>query len=422
MRQRQSEVTGSNLLQAAVTLVVALLVTVAALLSSDATSAWQSSVRQEIRRSAAIIESVRYVYSDEAAVALEVALVESRAARLPDGEGDAARRVAAVLKQSHEGTDHILGTPRYRLEGGGYDLARRLADVRRASADLARINPDTALERGDRRSDLASILATLTIPVVLLYVAIEAWARIRQRRRIPEPASSRETPDQDQMDVGLIPRPWSVPSARRLGVALAFGAWLIVTLLPGPQLRFSNEEQRAQSMAARLGVESSTAVFASSLLNSFQITTQQRLLALDLRGGAMLQSAMSTPRPELRDALVAEAGRAIVAVKRSRLATEPMARTPSSADGVDKAALTAVTTSLPRAFAIVREQNRTVEDAEIAGQRANRSGLALLLAALALSLATLGAVSGVKGRGAIERSAAVVLAGAFLAAASIVVA
>ena len=418
-RRLRTEVTGSNLLQAAVTIVVAILVTVAALLSSAAAGLWQSSLRQEIRRSAGIVEDVRYVYTAEAPPALEVALAEARAAPLPDGDGDAARRVAIALKQPYAGHDHVLGAARYRLDDGGYDLALRLADDRRAHGARRRDDPGTALEAGDARRDVASVIAALTIPLVLAYVGVESVARFRQRRKTaPRRRQPAEPETESQPDVGLIPRPWSTPSRRRLGAAVAFGAWLIVTLLPAAQLRSVNNEQRAQAVAARLAVQGTTALVTHSIFNSFQLTSAQRGLALELRPLGLQQAALSTASQRLRRRLTVEAGRAYSGAERSQAVISRMTRTPTTRDGVDHAALAAMTSTPERAAAVIHDQGNSVKTADIAGRRANRISLALLLGALTLSLATLGAASGARGRRAIDTAAAVILATAAVAAVS----
>src|SRR4029453_2387795 len=99
-------ITGSNLLQTAVTILVAVALAIAALTASGATDRWQSSVREEVKRSAGIVEDVRAVYGAEAPMGLVVALADARARQGPDADALPERQVVFAIRKAHRGKDH----------------------------------------------------------------------------------------------------------------------------------------------------------------------------------------------------------------------------------------------------------------------------------------------------------------------------
>jgi hypothetical protein len=318
LRPAQSRITGSNLLQTAVTILVAVALAVAALIASGAADRWQSSVRADVKRSAGIVEDVREVYGDEAPLGLDVALADTRA---------------------RQGTDDDALTDRQHAD-----------------------------------------------------------------------------------EVGLVPRPWSSPAASRLGVTVALVAWLAVALLPVLALRFDDQEQRADALAARRAVDVSTMLAASGIAFSFRTHSLQRVIALDSHAIGRQIVALNSPDSD-DGARLADLGRAEArTAQRARLVVAEMSRAPTARDGVDGATLEAVNASHAASDAVRVEQNEQADVAERAGRRANRMNLALLLSALTLSLAALAATGrGVRLRG-IDRVAAAVLVAALGVAISAVLA
>src|SRR5918998_4397460 len=142
----------------AVAVLLALAATVAAVLgaraavvSSAASGAWQTAVREEVKRSAALVEDVRYVYAVEAAVALRAAAaaieadeLRHSAGPLADAEKAATEAEAFVRQASADalaGAFDLTKDPKYRA-GDGYDVAARLADVRNEHPELVALDPD----------------------------------------------------------------------------------------------------------------------------------------------------------------------------------------------------------------------------------------------------------------------------------------
>ena len=220
-------------------------------------------------------------------------------------------------------------------------------------------------------------------------------------------------------DVALVPRPWSSSSDRRLGVWLALCAWLAVTLLPVAQIALANAEQRAQALAARKAVEVSTALGANGLVRAFALNSTQRATTLSILATGTAYAAAITQDPSEALRLTRESEIEYSAsVKASSIASS-MTQPPSAADGVDTATLTAISASPAETQVILAAQNRQADRAELAGRRSARVALALLLAALSLSLAALAASGRASRTTVIDGAAAAVLFGALIAAASV---
>jgi hypothetical protein len=412
LRRADSAVTGSNLLQTAVTVLAAIAVTVATLVAGNAAGAWQQSVREEVKRSAAMVEDLRHVYGDEAPVALEIALAEARARAGNDADALTERQAAFAMRLAQSGNGDSLAADRYLRPGGWYDVPRRLADVRSQWPALVRLDPDRSFAAGDRRRDRAALIVAATVPLVALYLLAELVVRVRPRRRRPDAPAA-------VGDVGLVPRPWSSPSRRRFGAAVALVAWLLVVLLSPLQLRFDGNEQRSGALAARMAAEVSRSIEASGLLATFQGSGRRAVRWLETRAEGRLFAASNT-----RDARLAAT---LGATSRAEKATSPparaivtaMTRAPSTSDGVDPATVASVRASPATWTAVMIEQNRHASETERASRRGDRVEIALLLAALTLSLCALAAANAGRRPAFIQHAAVGVLVLSLLAAASI---
>ena len=390
LRPAGSHISLSNLVQGLVTILVAVAAAVAALVTGSASGKWQESASVETKRSLATIEDVRHVYTAEAPGALEIAFAEARAEVLSGGEAEAEREVLFAARQAMD--DNNLAAKRYGQPGGGYDVPRRLADVRQQNADLVRLDPDEALEEGDRRFRIALLILGATVPLVIGYVVTDAIVRRRQR-----PAVAGE--DQPSADVGLVPRPWSSGTRRRLWVSVALAAWLAITLLPALQQYYAGKAQRTGALAARKGTEFATMLQASNLAFSFSITSRQRALWVSSHGlGSQLAAHDSSDPDEARE--LAADGRTEEAVGNRALAIAvSMGRPPSTQDDVDPATVLAVTASSGDVRAVVREKQAEDERAADLGAKGTRVAIAILFGGLAGSLCALAAAAAVRARG-----------------------
>jgi hypothetical protein len=179
-------------LLACAAVVAAVITARAAFVASEATGAWQSAVRDEIRRSTLAVLSIDYVYGAEGRIAFHIASEQARAEAARTGASGQPAEIAAELEaeaQVHDGvvdallpSSELASDPRYALEGGGFDLLARLADERsKDPADLA-IDPNATIADGDAAAEHAVRLTAITIVVAFAFL-FGALAQAIKRRR-----------------------------------------------------------------------------------------------------------------------------------------------------------------------------------------------------------------------------------------------
>jgi hypothetical protein len=165
----------------------------AATISSSASDSWQSALRTEVKRSAAVMEDVRYLYQSELPVAIRVVqarITESEMLAAAQAESGATKQallmeasveaqIASALAKSTE----LATNPDYALASGGLDLGRRLADLRNQQPALLALDPDALQATGD---ELAAKAATITVALIPTSVAafLGVLAQPFRRRRI----------------------------------------------------------------------------------------------------------------------------------------------------------------------------------------------------------------------------------------------
>lgn len=394
----------TNLLQTFVTVLIALTVTAAALLSSHAAGEWSSALREEIKRSAATLETLEYVYGDEAPQAFQIAIAETRARQLrrhavtPSTGGALAvaeatteTQVAGHLRQAHRATGGLVDGDRYQLADGGFDVARRVGDVQRAGGEPISLDPDRTQARGDRARHAATVISALVFPLILGYlmVAVRNQRRRQSRRTSGGGSAGGRAPTSD--DVGLIPQPLGQDGRGRFAVVFPLLAWTILTAIAPAQLYFANQEQRATNLAARLAIQATTDIAGSHALSTFRFESARVLLIMQAQSYAREFAAL-----DMDDRQLASEQRAISAADRAALPplrqiAATMAHPPGIADGAT-ARTHEVTSSGSEDWASVgRQQKKQAELAEHAGLRGNILQLTLLMAALSLSLFALAA-------------------------------
>ena len=182
------------LLAAAAAVVIALVGVRASMLGGEASGAWQQAVRQEVKRAAATVEDLRYLYESEAIATLEVVrdtiLAEEyrRAAERATGAvreallAEAGR--ADQLESLYRAGSLIASDPKYALEAGGYDIVARLVDLRSANPDLVAIDPDALEQAGDTHAAKAGAMVRAGIPAAVTFL-FAALANGFPRRRRP---------------------------------------------------------------------------------------------------------------------------------------------------------------------------------------------------------------------------------------------
>ncbi|MGA3057784.1 MAG: hypothetical protein ABSE70_07085 [Candidatus Limnocylindrales bacterium] len=164
---------------------VAILLTIAAvvaaivgarvsMVSSAASDSWQSALRAEVKRSAGAMDDVRYLYQTELPVAiriLEARLVQGElqaAAATTTGlagealqvEADVQAGIASGLISSSD----LAAKPDYALPSGGFDLGKRLADLRAQNPALMALDPDGLEAAGDKLAHKAELLTLALFP------------------------------------------------------------------------------------------------------------------------------------------------------------------------------------------------------------------------------------------------------------------
>lgn len=183
---------GVALLLAAAAIVAAIITLVAVTSSSNASSAWQSALRQEVARGVQAVNDLHYVYEVEAPGAFRVATSEVQAEEYRAAAASAVPEVAArldsqaqVLEMSVEAlrSSIEMAVPAYALPAGGYDTLRRLAD---RLADPARVvrDPDGAMATGDAAASRADRLmdSIVIVGFAFLFGALAQTFRRAQRQ------------------------------------------------------------------------------------------------------------------------------------------------------------------------------------------------------------------------------------------------
>jgi hypothetical protein len=152
----------------------------AALVDNNGGDNLDRSVRQDVKRGAAVVESIRFVYAEEAPAAVQVAEARIRARDLraaakgkPVQVADYLRSEAAAqdqLVKTLEPTHPITSNPKYRKPDGSYDVPLRLADERAERPDLVHIDPDATQQLGLDNAQTATLLRGTTIPLAVAFM------------------------------------------------------------------------------------------------------------------------------------------------------------------------------------------------------------------------------------------------------------
>ena len=182
---------GPAILLTAAAVAVAVVGGRASLRSADATYLWHDAVRQEVKRAAAYVEDIRFVYSSETPVALKVTEARFRQEELAKAIPTSPPTVRSLLEveqraQSEVATalsqNIVLLDPRYQTPDG-FDVARRLADARAKNPDLVATNPDVPESEGDDASDHAIRLVAGTPLIAGAFLCGSLAQGVARRRR-----------------------------------------------------------------------------------------------------------------------------------------------------------------------------------------------------------------------------------------------
>jgi hypothetical protein len=183
---------GPAILLTAAAVAVAIVGGRASLRSADATYLWHDAVRQEVRRAAAYVEDIRFVYSSEMPVALKVNEARLRQEELAKAIPTAPPTVRSLLEVEQRAQSELakalsqnvdlVSDPRYQTPDG-FDVARRLADARAKNPGLVATHPDVPESEGDDASDHAIRLVAVTPLIAGAFLCGSLAQGVARRRR-----------------------------------------------------------------------------------------------------------------------------------------------------------------------------------------------------------------------------------------------
>ena len=330
---------------------------------------------------------MRYVYVDEAPIALDLTLaliradeLDRAAAAFPGGpataEAATTRKTAAErMRTLAAATDPGLMADRYQLPDHAFDINRRLGDLLADSADL-RDQPAVDMADGDRLARLSRVPMVVPVLLVGIFIGVHALGHERQRR-----AASHHAGEQD---VGLIPQPWSEPARVRLVSSTALVAWVLLTVLTALQLSLSSAAARADASASRLATSVTATVLASQLRASLTADAVRTGIDLSMSGLARQFVAVTADDPRQEAIGVADTRSATTWAD----VAAGMTANPSASDRLDAISVAMIGSQNADWEVILRAQNDAARTAATNGSAANLAGLGLLLAALSATTAS----------------------------------
>jgi hypothetical protein len=171
----------------------ALITTRASMLSGQASDGWQTALRNEVKRSAAVSEDVRFVYQNVLPIAMviETARVREEAMKQelvshPEAAARLNLEIASLeqVQQNLKDSSLLSDYTDVALPSGGVDLGKILAQTRNGTPDLVAIDPDAETAAGDVAASKARRISLATIPIavgVLLAALAEPFVAWRRR-------------------------------------------------------------------------------------------------------------------------------------------------------------------------------------------------------------------------------------------------
>ena len=168
---------GVAVLLAIAAVVAAIIGASASMISSSANDSWQSALRTEVKRSAAAMNDVQTLYQSDLPTAIEVLKARILAKEMQaaeQGQSPAVQQalqieasVQSQLAVSLSSGAQLPSDPAYALPSGGYDLGKRLADIRSEYAGLVALDPDSLQATGDGLAQKALLMTLALIPTSL---------------------------------------------------------------------------------------------------------------------------------------------------------------------------------------------------------------------------------------------------------------
>jgi hypothetical protein len=183
--------TAPAILLASAAIVTAVAGARASMLKGEASGAWESAIRVELKEGAATTIDEQTAYG-EAAVAGRTAEALTRADELTGAaagiDAFSARALlteARVLLQTAEDNTRLApAAVRFTATDGAFDLKRRLADLAQRQDVSEPLSPARLREQGDSAGRRASVMTLAAIPAALA-ILLAGLAQARRRAREP---------------------------------------------------------------------------------------------------------------------------------------------------------------------------------------------------------------------------------------------
>jgi hypothetical protein len=179
-RQEPEAGTAVAILLAAAAVLAAVIAGRASIVADRGSDIWHSSVREHVKQAAAIVETSRFLYGEEAATAIDAVDARTMAeelraeARTVSGPVREAVLVEAFaqeqLARTISSNAPLASDPRYQGPGGVPDVVKRLADERASTPDLVALDPDSTEAEGAALNRRATFLVMAAIPVALAFL------------------------------------------------------------------------------------------------------------------------------------------------------------------------------------------------------------------------------------------------------------
>lgn len=167
-------------LLAAAAVVAAVIGARAASVGDNGSDTYHTSIREDVKAGAALVEDVRFVYQEEAALAFQVAesIARSQESRRQALESEGlAKSLLEVDAGAQEGvvdtvieSSDLASDPKYERPSGGYEVLERLADTRAENPDLVAIDADSTEERASDLNFESALLIATTVPAALAFL------------------------------------------------------------------------------------------------------------------------------------------------------------------------------------------------------------------------------------------------------------
>jgi hypothetical protein len=184
---------GVAVLLAIAAVVAAIIGARASMVSSDANDSWQSALRTEVKRSAAAMNDVQTLYQSDLPTAIEVLkaqILTSELQAAEPGQSPAVQQALEVeasvqsqLAVALSSGAELPSDSTYALPSGGYDLGKRLADIRSRNANLVALDPNSLQATGDGLAQKALLLTLALIPTSLCALLGVLAQPLRRHRR-----------------------------------------------------------------------------------------------------------------------------------------------------------------------------------------------------------------------------------------------